>query len=199
MSYGDFDLQTAQQRFGLTLVEDVDLFAATPEAEPGEGLKQMLAEWAPVAVAMNTEKARSEMIIAPVLMEAVRLTGHRVSLFSGLTFDVDQERGLNGTCDYLISRCRERFFISRPVVTVVEAKREDITAGLGQCAAAMVAAQLLNARQPDGLSGAVYGAVTTGSIWRFLKLEGTGLTIDRREYYLDRVGKVLGILKAAVS
>src|SRR5690242_8173838 len=144
MPFADFDLQTVQERFGLTLVEDVDLFSATPEAEPGEVLKQQLADWAPVAVAMNTEKARSEMIIAPILMEVVRLTNRRVSLFSGLTFDVDQARGLNGTCDYLISRSRERFFISRPVVAVVEAKREDITAGLGQCAAEMVAAQLLN-------------------------------------------------------
>src|SRR5947209_5904984 len=191
MPFADFDLPTVQERFGLTLVEDVDLFSATPVVEPDEWLRHTLDEWAPAALAMNTEKARSEMIIAPILMEVVRLADHRVSLFSGLAFDVDRERGLNGTCDYLISRSRERFFITRPVVTVVEAKREDITAGLGQCAAAMVAAQLFNARQAQGASGAVFGAVSSGSIWRFLKLEGTGLTIDRREYYLHQVGTIL--------
>ena len=47
-------------------------------------------------MAMNTEKARSEMIIAPILMEAVRLSGYRLNLFSGLTLDVDKERGLTG-------------------------------------------------------------------------------------------------------
>ena len=45
---------------------------------------------------MNTEKARSELIIAPILMEAIRLARPPVSLFSGAAFDVDKEQGLNG-------------------------------------------------------------------------------------------------------
>src|SRR5438045_1349035 len=98
MAYSDFDLRAARERFGLTLVEDVDLFANTPAVEPGEWLRQTLEEWAPTALAINTEKARSEMIIAPILMEVVRSSEHRISLFSGILFDVDRERGLNGTC-----------------------------------------------------------------------------------------------------
>src|SRR5437763_12422068 len=122
MPYSDFDLRTARERFRLTLVEDVDLFAATAAVEPGEWLRETLAEWAPAALAMNTEKARSEMIIAPILMEVVRLSDHRVSLFSGIAFDIDKDRGLNGACDYLLTRSRERFFLSHPVMAVVEAK-----------------------------------------------------------------------------
>ncbi len=199
MAFADFDLPAVRQQFGLTLAEDVDLFAAAPEVAPSDWLRQTLDEWAPAALAMNTEKARSEMIIAPILMEVVGRASRRASLFSGPTIDVDRARGLNGACDYLITRSPERFFVSRPVVAVVEAKREDITAGLGQCAAAMVGAQVLNTRQPEGWSGAVHGAVTTGSIWRFLKLEETVLTIDRPEYYLQQVAKVLGILTAIVA
>jgi hypothetical protein len=200
MPYSDFDLRTVRERFGLTLTEEVDLFVANAEIEPGEWLRQTLTEWAPAALAMNTEKARSEMIIAPILMEVVRQSDRRVSLFSGIAFDVDRERGLNGACDYLLTRSRERFYLSQPVVAVVEAKREDITGSLGQCVAAMVAAQEFNSRSGEGAIGPVHGVVTTGSIWRFLRLEGSSVAIDRPEYYLHQVGKILGILlRIAVS
>ena len=198
MAYSDFDLPTVRERFGLTLAEDADLFAATAEAEPSDWLRQTLGEWTPAALAMNTEKARSEMIIAPILMDVVRRAEPRAGLFSGPSFDVDKERGLNGTCDFLLTRSPERYFISRPVMAVVEAKREDVIAGLGQCAAAMVGAQVFNAGRGEAGAGAVFGAVTTGSVWRFMCLDDTVLTIDRPEYYLDRVGKILGILSSVV-
>jgi hypothetical protein len=130
------------------------------------------------------------MIIAPILMEAVRLAGHRVGLFSGIMFDVDKDRGLSGTCDFLLTRSAERFFITHLVLVIVEAKKEDIAGGLGQCVAAMVAAREFNDREGSGAT-IVYGAVTTGSIWRFLKLEGTTVCIDMPEYYLNQVGKFL--------
>jgi hypothetical protein len=198
MAYSDFDLRTARERLGLTLREDLDLFAATPILEVPAGLRDFLDEWAPAALAMNTEKARSEMIIAPVLMEAVRLSAHRLNLFSGITFDVDKNRGLSGICDYLLALSPERFFLSHPVVAVVEAKREDIPSGLGQCVAAMVGARVFNDRA--GVStAAIYGAVTSGNNWRFLILEGDVVSIDRPEYYLHQVGKILGILVAMAA
>ncbi len=199
MAYSDFDLPTARDRFGLTLVEDVDLFAATPEVPPGPLLQQTLTEWAPVALATNTEKARSEMIIAPILMEVVRRAEHRLSLFSGVALDVDRERGLNGGCDFLLSRSPERFFVSQPLIAVVEAKREDIVGGLGQCVAAMVAAQLFNARREGTAGITVHGAVTSGNIWRFLRLEGTTATIDGPEYHLHQVGKIIGNLMSIAT
>src|SRR5437660_5194707 len=125
MAFSDFDLRGVRERFGLTLEEGQDLFASIPEAAVGEQLRTFLDEWAPAALAMNTEKARSEMIIAPILMAAVRLAPPPVSLFSGVTFDVDKDQGLNGACDYLVTRSAERFYISHPVVAVVEAKKED--------------------------------------------------------------------------
>ncbi len=123
------------------------------------------------------------MIIAPILMEAVPRLNGRVRLFSGLAFDVDRDRGLNGVCDYLFSRSPEMYFVSHPVFAVVEAKKEDVIAGIGQCAAAMVAAQVFNEREGSA-SQFVHGAVTSGSVWRFLKLDGSKVLIDRTEYYL---------------
>lgn len=133
------------------------------------------------------------MIIAPILMEVVRRSDHRVSLFSGIAFDVDRERGLNGACDFLLARSRESFYLSHPVVAVVEAKREEIVGGLGP----LVAAQLFNVRAEKGFAGSILGAVTTGNNWRFLKPDGSTASIDRREYDLDQVGKILGILLGA--
>jgi hypothetical protein len=196
VAYSDFDLASVRESFDLKTVEDINLFGDTPEIQPGDWLRQTLAVWAPWAAEVNTEKSRSEMIIAPILLEVTRLLEHRVRLFSGITFDVDREKGLTGTCDFLLSRSPERFFVERPVLAVVEAKREDIIGGLGQCVAAMVAAQVFNARR-DGkknIISAIYGAVTTGTIWRFLKLEGRNAMIDPPEYYLAQVGKILGIL-----
>jgi hypothetical protein len=198
MAYSDFDLRTIRERFGLTLRENLDLYAAVPPVEASRELREFLRVWSPAAMAMNTEKARSEMIIAPILMEAVRLSGYRLNLFSGLSLDVDKERGLTGVCDYLLALSPERFFLSHPVVAVVEAKREDITGGLGQCVAAMVGAREFNQR--EGLADtAVHGAVTTGSIWRFLKLDGSVVFIDLPEYYFAEVGKVLSILLAMAT
>jgi hypothetical protein len=193
MAFSDFDLKMARDRFGLTIDERQDLFSAVSALEVPSRLRDILDEWAPAALAMNTEKARSEMIIAPILMEAVHLAKPPVSLFSGVSFDVDKEQGLNGACDYLLTKSVERFYISIPVFMVVEAKKEDIAGGLGQCVAAMVAARLFNEREGNGRRG-VFGAVTTGNNWRFLRLEEKVVSIDRLEYYLHQVGEILGIL-----
>jgi hypothetical protein len=195
MAYSDFNLRTAREKFGLILREDTNLHGAIAEVEVSAQLRDFLEEWSPAALAMNTEKARSEMIIAPILMELVRLSGHRINLFSGLSLDVDKDRGLSGVCDYLLALSPERYFLSHPSVAIVEAKREDITSGLGQCVAAMVGVRTFNER--EGLAATViHGAVTTGSIWRFLKLQGDRVFIDFPEYYLHQVGKILSILPA---
>jgi hypothetical protein len=193
MAYSDFDLKTVRERFGLTIDESRDLFPGVSAVEVSSRLREILDKWAPAALAMNTEKARSEMIIAPILMEAVERAKKPLTLFSGVTFDVDKQQGLNGACDYLLTRSPSRFFISHPVAAIVEAKKEDIPAGLGQCVAGMFAARLYNEREGTK-EPRIYGCVTTGSDWRFLELEGTTVSIDRREYYMDPVGQIVAIL-----
>lgn len=197
MAYSDFKLKEIIKQFDLTLNENIDLFAAILEVEASEILKVMLKENAALAVDINTEKARSEMIIAPILLEIRRQLNYQIGLFSGSEFNVAPERGLNGICDFLISLSPERLFISAPVITIVEAKKEDIKAGLGQCVAEMLAAQLFNEREENEIS-TIYGVVTSGTNWRFLKLEGKIVYIDTIEYYLRDVEKFLGILLSAI-
>jgi hypothetical protein len=64
--------------------------------------------------------------------------------------------------------------------------------------AAMIAARLFNDRE-GAVVAAVYGAVTTGTNWRFLKLEPGTVYIDQREYYIDRVEKILSILVSIIG
>jgi hypothetical protein len=198
MAYSDFKLKEIVKQFDLTLNENLDLFATIPEVEASEILKVMLKENAALAVDINTEKARSELIIAPILLEVRRQLNYQIGLFSGSEFNVAPEQGLNGICDFLISLSPERLFISAPVITLVEAKKEDIKAGLGQCVAEMLAAQLFNEREENEIP-IIYGVVTSGTNWRFLKLEGKIVYIDMVEYYLSDVQKILGILLSAIS
>jgi len=78
----------------------------------------------------------------------------------------------------------------------VEAKNENIKTGFGQCVAEMIAAQLFNEREENAIK-TIYGVVTIGTIWRFLKLEGNVVDIDLTEYYIKNVNKILGILLAS--
>ncbi|MEG4347805.1 hypothetical protein QUB70_31690 [Microcoleus sp. A003_D6] len=189
MAYSDFKLKELVKQFDLTLNENQDLFADISEVESSEILKVALKENAALAVDINTEKARSELIIAPILLEVRRQLNYQIGLFSGSEFNVAPEKGLNGTCDFLMSLSAERLFISAPVITLVEAKKEDIKAGLGQCAAQMLAAQLFNEEEGNNIP-IIYGAVTSGTVWRFLKLEGNIVSIDAIEYYLTHIPQI---------
>ena len=157
-----------------------------------------MRETLPLALAVHTEKSRSALLIAPILVELRKLARHQVSLFSGIDFSVDPAQGLNGVCDFIVSQSPEQLFVSAPVLIVVEAKNENIKGGLAQSIAAMLAAQLFNDRE-GSVVAAVYGAVTTGTNWRFLKLEPGTVYIDQREYYIDRDEKILGILASIVG
>src|SRR5438552_71064 len=180
MAFSDFDLKTAVHKFALTEVRDTDVFRDVEPLEPSEFLRVWLDTFAPVALGVNTERARSEFIIAPMLGETRLRVGPSVNVLPGVAFEVDKGQGLSGFCDYLIARSPEIYYVQAPILAVVEAKKEDLVAGLGQCVAEMVAIRLFNEREGTPLP-AVFGCVTSGSNWRFLKLEGTTLYIDRPE------------------
>jgi hypothetical protein len=193
MAYSDFALPDLITRFQLIVIEDREIFSQVPPVAVPPFLGDTLQENAPLALAIHTEKARSEMIIAPILIELRKITRHRISLFSGVDFTVAPELGLTGFCDYIISRSPEQFFIAAPVLIVIEAKNENIKGGLAQCLAAMLAAQIFNARAGNEIES-LYGAVTTGNLWKFLKLTERVAIIDQREYHLNELEKLLGVL-----
>ncbi|MDD1416660.1 hypothetical protein MEN41_19170 [Dolichospermum sp. ST_con] len=197
MSYSEFTLDKVRKAFDLTIIDKVDIFASIPEIECQDLLKEVLRENIPLALASNTEKSRSEMIIAPILIATRKYLNNQISLFSGIDFTVDTEQGLNGNCDFIISRSPELLIINAPVVTIVEAKKENINAGLGQCVAEMIAARIFNQREGNDIS-TIYGTVTTGTNWKFLKLINQVVEIDLTDYYINNIGKILGILSSII-
>lgn len=198
MPYSQFDIQSVRASFDITIREQVGIFENIPEVAYSHLLKETLQFNTPIALAINSEKSRSEMIITPILLELKRLYPEQVSLFSGKDFTVDLEKGLSGFCDFLISQSPEQLTIQAPVITIVEAKNENIESGLGQCMAEMIAAQIFNQRQ-DNPNSQILGSVTTGSSWKFMRLQTKIIEVDLNEYFLNQIGKILGIFSSALG
>ncbi|GAX39685.1 hypothetical protein NIES4075_06410 [Tolypothrix sp. NIES-4075] len=135
MSYSEFSIDTVETILGITIVETVGIFADIPPVESSDFLAQTLKKYLPLALAIGTEKARSELILMPILVELKELLQNQISLFSGREFNVSPEKGLTGFCDFLISKSSEQIIIKAPVIALVEAKNDNIQSGLGQCIA----------------------------------------------------------------
>ncbi|MEM8639422.1 MAG: hypothetical protein AAGG51_11480 [Cyanobacteria bacterium P01_G01_bin.54] len=191
MAYSDFTVSKVRETFGLTIHETMDLFANLAPFEPDEALQRTLNENLPLATANNTEKARSELLITPILLTVRRQ--FELGFFSGIDFTVDPSQGLNGFCDYLLTAAKDLYEVRQPLVTMVEAKNENIKAGLGQCIAEMVAAQIFNQRSGTE-QRQIYGCVTTGTEWKFLSLTHSTCQIDLRDYFIVELPQILGIL-----
>ncbi len=198
MTYSKFTLEELKQKFNITLTGSKGKFNNLPEVAPSQVLQEILEDNVPLAVAIGSEKARSEFIVAPILGAIKKQFSDKISLFSGVDFNVDSELGLNGFCDFIIANSTQQFFIESPVITLVEAKNDNLKSGLAQCAAEMVAAQIFNARQENKIAK-VYGAITTGTVWQFLELESQTVVLDLKEYSIENLPKILGILISFVE
>jgi len=198
VAYSDFTLMRVKEELGLVVMEGKSLFEAIAPIQASSHLRETLKRSESFVTLVNTEKVRSEFLIAPVLGEVKAQAKPSISLFSGTEFNVDLAQGLQGFCDFILSKSSEQVDITAPVVTIVEAKNESIRSGLGQCIAEMVAAQIFNQRCGQPIDP-IYGVVTTGSLWRFLILEGQTAHIDQPEYFIGNVDKILGILMMPFS
>lgn len=198
MAYSNWTLESVVPTFQLEKIDTVGLFSEIEPVTPSEYLTMGLAKKAPLATAIGTEKARSEMIVADVLVDLLDHLDRRISLFSGIDFNVDVENGLTGVCDFLVSLSPNQFYLEAPVIILVEAKNTDVKLGLGQCVAEMLAAQRFNAEKGNHIPY-IYGASTTGIDWVFLKLEEKCLHIDMATYQIAQCDKLLGILSSMVA
>ncbi len=176
MAYNKFKkLEQLRKQLGITDKVRGWLPQTFAAAQVGTFLLQSLidAKNAP----LGTEKAKSEYIITPILKELGRNNPDKFLAFSGYSFDVDIAKGLNGYCDFILSAVAERAEITAPVFCLVEAKNDNVEKGIVQCGAEMYAANLYN-KQEGNPCEIIYGAVTTGFSWCFLKLENNILYID---------------------
>jgi hypothetical protein len=193
VAYSDFTLARVRKELAVTIVDRPQLFATVKPMPPSAFLTESLERYTSLASLIGTEKAKSEFLIAPILAEVRDRVGNQIGLFSGTEFSVSPEQGLQGFCDFILSRSAEQLDVTAPVVTIAEAKNDNLKSGLGQCIAEMVAAQIFNDREGKPIE-VIYGAVTSGTNWRFLRLQGQTIEIDESEYFINQIEQILGIL-----
>jgi hypothetical protein len=193
MAYNQFTLKQLREEYQLDIMGQSALFADVPPAVVPDWLRETLARQVDVALRSGSEKARSEYIVAPILLAVYEQIRDHANLFSGVEFEVDPARGLAGFCDFLFTLAPHAIDIQAPIVSIVEAKKDDIPKGIPQCLAELVAAQIFNASAGKPIE-TLYGVITTGEIWKFLRLHGTSATIDIDDYFLNQPEKIIGII-----
>ena len=190
-SYRYYKLSDLAAIVGISNHDAADLLGDISEILPSETLKAILHR--NLLVPMKNEKAKSELIVMPILVEMFYIN-QRFKPLSGLSFNIDTSKGLKGVCDFLISAEAHNTDLESPVVCVYEAKNDSIEDWYGQCGAEMYAARLYNTQKGNDIH-IIHGAVTNGFTWQFLKLEGQTLYIDSQRYGLANLPQLLGAIQ----
>jgi hypothetical protein len=197
MAYRDFKMDDLEQKFG---VKEIGTQIFNPskikKIEPSDKLKADLAEAR--YITLSTEKAVSERLVAPVLVEIKKLNDDFLQIFSGEIINADSKLGLNGEIDFVFSKTPITLKPKNPLLTITESKLGLIDGAIGQAVAQMLGLRVFNQKRNHAIN-TVYGSVTDGNTWRFLKLEDQNLYIDETKYNLDNLPTILGILQEIVD
>jgi len=196
VAYNDFSLAQLIKQFSLT-EQSTKLFGNPQAIEPSNWLQQTLSFSLNIALSSSSEKARSEFIIAPILLELKQINQKSFNIFSGERLNSVPEQGLNGACDFILTQGKNRHTLQTPIFMLVEAQKNDIKEGLGQCAAQMLGAKFYNT-QEECAPEFIYGCVTTGEIWQFMQLQENILYIDQERHYINELNKLLWILQSII-
>lgn len=195
MSYTDFDIPRVERELGLKVKNRI-LSWQIEFIEPSAWLVESLARGS--SNALVSEKSRSEFLVAPVLLAVKEINENRVQVFSGQTLNVDANLGLTGECDFILSKTEPTPILREPIMAVVEAKKNDIELGLGQCIAQMAAAKIFNLRKGNDFKE-IFGCVTTGETWQFLKLEENLAIVDTNRFFISEIEKILGVFRSITN
>ena len=194
MAYSQYStLRAVKKQLGITVVNQ-PLFAETSLIEPSSWLVETLQRNLKQRVGYFSEKSRSEAIVFPVLMELKSLNGDQFTLYSGAILEADKEKGLNGECDFILGLSKQNIELEAPIFCIVEAKDNDLELGLPQCIAQMCGAKIYN-EQDGTILPFIFGGVTTGESWLFLKLVDDVVFVDTRQYYIEKLDALLGVLE----
>jgi hypothetical protein len=196
MAYKDFTLERLENDFGIKNHRK-ELFKNVTKVEHSDDLTRILERNR--VIPAKSEKARSELIIMPIITEVTILNQEVCSVFSGERFDVDKKAGLVGECDYLFAKVPHSMIIKNPVIALVEAKRQIIEQHYGQCAAQMYGAQQYNIAKNNPIPDAIYGCITTGEDWQFMKLQEKTLFIDTTLYFRSDLPQLLGVFQHIIN
>ena len=177
MGYSNFKkIHQVTKKFGLD-ARITDLFPPIEKVQPSNWLTMSLDM--AVKMPLTNEKNKSERLVSPVLMEIAVAFQSYVTLLSGEDISVSPSDDLAGPCDFFFGLHPQKPYLETPIISLVEAKDEDLEWGIGQCAAQLYAAHLLNEQEGKKID-TLYGCATTGTEWWFMKFENRVFYIDRK-------------------
>ena len=196
MSYSKFNYKRIRQELDIHN-ENILLFSSIQSIQPSAWLCECM-EFASGALALFSEKSRSEAIVFPILAELTKHNNYKISLYSGAVLNADDTKGLNGECDFILGKGKQDYYIDSPLFCMIEAEDNDIEKNIPQCIAQMEGARLYNQNEGKNIH-VIYGCVTTGTEWQFLKLENQICFIDKKRYYINDLPSLLGVLQTIVD
>ncbi len=138
----------------------------------------------------TSEPSRCENIIYPILREVYKSYAEQYALWSHKSISYNDR--LSGMPDYIISTksALGKTVLGRPLMVIVEAKKNDFEGGWGQCLSALVAAQKIN--ENDELP--VYGIVTDGELWQFGRLIQNEFTKEKIRLTINALPEIFGAI-----
>lgn len=196
MVYSRWNFELLMKKFQLTL-RTVSLFPDVEPVLPDDWLQESLRRNR--ALSLISEKSRSEFIVAPILSSVRTYLKNEFYIYSGMQLNIDPAAGLQGECDFILARTLAAVAVlSCPLLMIVEAKKQDFDEGLPQCAAQLLGARKFNEKHgnPDRI---LYGSVTTGSEWLFLRLTENEIQINPDRYQISNLSQILGVLVAILK
>ena len=193
--YSSFSFSGVKKQFGLKSIKGV-IFDNLQPIEPSTWLVDALEMASQMAI--TSEKSRSEWVVGPIMMAIKNANKDKMNILSGENMSVSKDISLTGECDFIFVKDPYTFIVESLIFCLVEAEKHDLIGGLGQCSAQMVGARMLN--EQDGINyPVIYGCVTTGSDWQFLKLENNLITLENKLKYINELPYLLGIFQRIID
>jgi hypothetical protein len=188
MGYSNFrKISQVTNKFGLQHQMGVVFPAKIKGVRPSAWLKKSLELG--YEMPLTNEKSKAERLVSPVLSEVAHAFRAHISLFSGEDISVRPEDDLAGPCDFFFAYHPPKLALEAPVISLAEAKDEDMDWGIGQCAAQMYGAYLFNQERNKPIN-TIFGCATTGVEWQFLKFEDNTFTVEQRPF--TELSQILG-------
>jgi hypothetical protein len=196
MAYRDFKRDDLRQKFG---IQEIGLYlfdvSKIERIEPSEKLKTDMVEAR--YINLSTEKAVSERLISPVLVE-VRKRNNNFQIFSGEIITGDKKLGLNGEIDFVFAKTPITTKPETPIFCVTESKLGKVQEAFSQATAQMLGVQLFNKKYGSDIE-IIHSIVTDGKTWRILKLENKQVLVDQNEFSTENLSLLLGVLQEIVD
>jgi hypothetical protein len=188
MGYNNYKkIEQVTKKFGF-LARRANLFENIVPIEASFWLLETLKK--AKLVPLRNEKVKSERIVSPILLEIAQIFQNNITLFSGEELEINPQDDLSGACDFFFTFIPQSAYLESPIISLVEAKDEDMDYGIAQCAAQLYGAKIFNETEGKDFPF-LYGCATDGAEWKFLRFENNVFYIDN-QIYTD-LKEILGV------